>query len=313
MTILNLPATLAIARYRYTFTLTRAMRAPAYPGSALRGAFGHALRRACVPRGHAPSALLLQHSPYTHIFEPAPRPDIHLANPATIPPPYIIEPEAYGERREYPIGDTYRFGLVLIGDARHHLPLVSYAWQQAFQNRDGIAHGQGELADIAIERADGWESIYADGRITPHDSHITLPQTYPRDLTLRILTPLRLQKNGIALGVDHLSAQTLLSQALRRLSLISQIHLGITPQADYAALKAHAATVHSRPALHWYDWQRYSNRQQQSMHLGGAIGDWHLGDLAPEHACALHLGQWLHLGKNTTFGLGRYTLTEQHS
>ena len=86
MTILNLPATLAIARYRYTFTLTRTMRAPAYPGSALRGAFGHALRRACVPRGHAPSALLLQNSPYTHIFEPAPRPDIGLANPATIPP-----------------------------------------------------------------------------------------------------------------------------------------------------------------------------------------------------------------------------------
>lgn len=110
--------------------------------------------------------------------------------------------------------------------------------------------------------------------------------------------------------MDHLSAQTLLSQALRRLSLICQIHLGITPQADYAALKAHAATVRSRPALRWYDWQRYSNRQQQSMHLGGAIGDWHLGNLAPEHARALHIGQWLHLGKNTTFGLGRYTLTE---
>ena len=32
---------------------------------------------------------------------------------------------------------------------------------------------------------------------------------------------------------------------------------------------------------------------------------------APEHARALQIGQWLHLGKNTTFGLGRYTLTEQ--
>lgn len=196
MTILNLPATLAIARYRYTFTLTRTMRAPAYPGSALRGAFGHALRRACVPRGHAPSALLLQNSPYTHIFEPAPRPDIGLANPATIPPPYIIEPETYGERCEYPAGSTYRFSLVLIGDARHHLPLISYAWQQAFKNRDGIAHGQGELTDIAIERADGWENIYADGRITPHDNHLTLPENHPHDLTLHILTPLRLQKTA---------------------------------------------------------------------------------------------------------------------
>jgi len=40
-------------------------------------------------------------------------------------------------------------------------------------------------------------------------------------------------------------------------------------------------------------------------------GDWELASLAPEHARALQIGQWLHLGKNTTFGLGRYTLTEQ--
>ena len=308
--LLNLPATLPIARYRYTFTITRTLQSPAYIGSALRGAFGHALRRASVPRGHRPEPELLQHTPYTHIFEPAPRPDIGLANPATIPPPYSIEPARLDDRRDYPPGSQYQFSLVLIGRARHYLPLISYAWQQAFRTAEGIARGQGELAAIAIEREDGWQELYDGERIAEHDNHITLPDTVPDRLTLRLLTPLRLQHNGVALGVERIGAQTLLTQLQRRLSLTAQIHLGITPQADYLALKNQAAQVASHKNLRWYDWQRYSNRQQRHMHLGGVIGDWELAGLAPEHARALQIEQWLHLGKNTTFGLGRYTLTE---
>ena len=216
--LLNLPATLPIARYRYTFTITRTLQSPAYIGSALRGAFGHALRRASVPRGHRPEPELLQHTPYTHIFEPAPRPDIGLANPATIPPPYSIEPARLDDRRDYPPGSAYQLSLVLIGRARHYLPLISYAWQQAFRTAEGIARGQGELAAIAIEREDGWQELYDGERIAEHDNHITLPDTVPDRLTLRLLTPLRLQHNGVALGVERIDAQTLLTQLQRRRS-----------------------------------------------------------------------------------------------
>ena len=58
--------------------------------------------------------------------------------------------------------------------------------------------------------------------------------------------------------------------------------------------------------LRWFDWGRYSQRQQQEMQLGGLLGSVHLqGDLAP-FAQLLHLGQWLHVGKNASFGLGGY-------
>jgi hypothetical protein len=44
------------------------------------------------------------------------------------------------------------------------------------------------------------------------------------------------------------------------------------------------------------------------MVLGCAVGRWMLrGDLAPLWTL-LVLGQWLHVGKNATFGLGRYWL-----
>ena len=54
--------------------------------------------------------------------------------------------------------------------------------------------------------------------------------------------------------------------------------------------------------------QRKVQRQQQEMQLGGLLGSVQLqGDLAP-FAQLLHLGQWLHVGKNATMGLGGYRL-----
>ena len=57
------------------------------------------------------------------------------------------------------------------------------------------------------------------------------------------------------------------------------------------------------------DWTRYSSRQDQKMKLGGVIGEWQFDNLSPELAKLLYIGQWLHCGKNATFGLGKYQIT----
>ena len=44
------------------------------------------------------------------------------------------------------------------------------------------------------------------------------------------------------------------------------------------------------------------------MTLGGLVGEWRLrGDLTPFMPW-LWLGQWLHVGKNATMGLGKFAL-----
>jgi hypothetical protein len=44
------------------------------------------------------------------------------------------------------------------------------------------------------------------------------------------------------------------------------------------------------------------------MQLGGVVGQWTLqGDLHP-FMPFIHLGQWLHAGKNASFGLGHYRM-----
>jgi len=61
--------------------------------------------------------------------------------------------------------------------------------------------------------------------------------------------------------------------------------------------------------VRWRDWSRYSSRQATTMKLGGLVGTCTL----PQEAISamwplLWLGQWVHVGKATTFGLGAYRL-----
>jgi len=110
------------------------------------------------------------------------------------------------------------------------------------------------------------------------------------------------------MGAEALTARKLLTTLIKRTALICEFHLGHKLDLDFHALAEAAARIEGEKRLHWRDWTRYSNRQKQEMSLGGVVGDWALrGNLTP-FLPFLHLGQWLHVGKNATFGLGGYTL-----
>ncbi|MFN3595527.1 MAG: CRISPR system precrRNA processing endoribonuclease RAMP protein Cas6, partial [Thiobacillaceae bacterium] len=94
-----------------------------------------------------------------------------------------------------------------------------------------------------------------------------------------------------------------------RIALLHEFHGAGRLDLDFTQLKQQAAAIDSHKRLRWQDWTRYSSRQQKKMDLGGVVGEWRLvGDLSP-FAPFLHLGQWLHVGKEATFGLGGYRLT----
>ncbi|MDQ3775511.1 MAG: CRISPR system precrRNA processing endoribonuclease RAMP protein Cas6 [Pseudomonadota bacterium] len=60
--------------------------------------------------------------------------------------------------------------------------------------------------------------------------------------------------------------------------------------------------------LYWDDWSRYSGRQHTWMKFGGLLGEiTYRGDLTP-FLPWLALGEWMHIGGKTSFGLGRYTI-----
>lgn len=222
----------------------------------------------------------------------------------------MVEPPEWGEK-SYAPGDILSFHLVLAGRAIGQLPLILWAFHKAFQRGVGKGDGTASLAQVwhvsgntATRIANG-----PGGGIAEHSANVPpAPSSTATRISLLFDSPLRLQSNGRRATADELTPRKLLSGLIRRIALMHQFH-GPGPLAlDFKTLAAQAETLVSEKQLRWRDWSRYSSRQQQKMELGGVIGTWTLqGDLTP-FLPFLHLGQWLHVGKETAFGLGAYTL-----
>jgi len=308
---------LPIARYRFTFRMRANLRLPEFSGSLLRGQFGAALRRtACITKARTCEGCpLLATCPYPAIFE-TPAPAEHpLQKFSAVPNPYVIEPPSLGTRF-VAAGQSLSFGMVLVGRALEQLPLIVYALQRAFGRGIGTQRAAGDLHDIVHEDADGGPASVWDadaGRVLAHAPHLALPAFgAPREARLVIDTPLRLQDNSRPLHGRDLSPRRLVTALVRRGALLFEFHAGRTGLgAGAGALARHAETLADERDLAWRDWTRYSSRQRQAMTLGGVVGTWTLrGDLAPMLPW-LWLGQWLHVGKNATMGMGAYRLVTE--
>lgn len=307
---------LPVARYRFTAVAQGDLLLPDYAGSLLRGAFGAALRRSACMTGlpACPPCPLYRTCPYPALFETPPRPTPLPQRFTQVPNPYIVEPPPAGTRR-VAAGERLQFHMVLVGaESLRQLPLVVHAWQRALQQGLGRDRVQGRLAAVEWIGDDGHaEEVFdpASGHVLPHEATLTVPMPAvpPAALRLHIHTPLRLQRDGHALGARQLDARTLLLAALRRATLMLHLHAGLDDVPAAEGLLGTTENIQDdRSELHWRDWTRYSSRQQQEMTLGGVQGTWALsGDLG-EAWPWLWLGQWLHLGKNATMGLGGYGL-----
>lgn len=300
-----------VARYRFEFEVQSPIRLPEYAGSMLRGAFGSALRRtACMTREKDCKVCPLYRTcPYPAIFE-TPAPEIHVLQKfSQIPNPYVIEPPQWGGRI-YQTGETLAFNMVLVGRALQQMPLISFAWQRAFSHE--VGHGTAILRDIRHLQARNSASVYdvQNNRLHSHLAEQFIPTACADTFMLDFETPLRLQENGRALPPSELTARHLLMALARRTSLLMEFHTEKAMALDFAQLSSLAADVSATHNLTWRDWTRYSSRQQQKMQLGGATGRWILQKVPEPFHALLQIGQWLHIGKNATFGLGGYDLVE---
>jgi CRISPR-associated endoribonuclease Cas6 len=128
-------------------------------------------------------------------------------------------------------------------------------------------------------------------------------------ISLLFLTPTRILYNA-HLTLD-LEFHIFIRNLLRRLSLISYFHCNVDPSGwDFRAIieKAKTITTITRD-LRWYDWQRYSGRQESRIKMGGFIGNITFGGDTNPFMPLIRAGEILHVGKGTAFGLGKYRLT----
>lgn len=125
--------------------------------------------------------------------------------------------------------------------------------------------------------------------------------------TISLKTPLRIRFDGQI--TDKLEFHVLLRNLLRRISSLSYFHCGKRLGMDFRGLiEKFRAIRQTASDIHWYDWKRYSTRQEEWMSLGGVIGSvLYEGDMS-DFMVLLRLGEYVHVGKGTSFGLGKYDI-----
>jgi hypothetical protein len=204
----------------------------------------------------------------------------------------------------------------LFGKTNEFLPYLIYAIERMGRHGLGRALDGGDRGRFTLEAVvHGGQEIYTakEGRLYQPESlsDLMLPDlsggylnSAHTRLSVRMVTPLRL-KSGNKFQ-DQLPFSSLIRATLRRISSLEATYGEGEPDLPYRELAAMAESVKIVDRdLSWQDWHRYSSRQKASMRLGGMVGtiryeDENLGVFMP----LLHYVEQVHLGKQTTFGLG---------
>lgn len=304
---------------------------PYYKGSTFRGGFGNAFRRVvcALKMQDCKDCLLKQRCIYAYVFETPPDEGTGILNMhkyEKVPHPFVIEPpdgtvDMALRKKDYPgyvkQGETISFNLILIGRATDYLPYFIYTFDELGKIGIGKGRGRFRLREVRKWTKEGNSLVVYDDSskiIRKTENEIIeipedfLPTEKIESLPLHLITPMRLKYNRDL--VVTLEFHILIRNLLRRLGLLYYFHCSNQPPAwDHKEIIRLAEGVKIQSSdLRWFDWERYSTRQNTRMKLGGLIGKitFH-GNIEP-FLPYLRAGEILHAGKNTSFGLGRYEI-----
>ena len=307
-----------LSQYRLILTALEHIFMPRYAGSTLRGGFGHAFRKLVCTMGSTDcrDCALNRVCPYSYIFETAPPEDAtQLRGYSAVPRPFVIDPlETHGSYRP---GKSLEFLLTLMGCAIDYLPYFLVSFRELGNMGIGRGRGRFQLTQVVAESgADKGESVYSweteivtnlDNAVSYQDIHQEITNWPADKLKVRFLTPARITYEGQL--TDELPFHVLVQRLMGRISALSYFHCSESLQMDFKDFIAAAAQVETVESdLHWHDWTRYSQRQDSKMKLGGLLGSIaYTGELEP-FLPFIALGQYVHVGKNATFGLGKYSV-----
>ncbi len=299
-------------QYSFEFAAIQRIIESSTPGSAWRGLLGHGLRQsACVTRSvSCEGCLLLSGCVYNRIFE-----SYELSDESRYrkrPHPFVLRVGVGQRRRELQPGDRFGFGLVLFGSARETLPYIIHGMKIAGSLGFGSTKGQFSLVAVRSLSSDGsgcdtviWRQ--EDGKMKRADIQPSLPPPPPPLIQIHFETPFRLKERGRLVGPREFTVDHFFKSLWRRSQDIGRFYGGPGAQDVLPEEKPDGIGVIEQN-LSWFDWRRFSSRQKTVMNMGGIIGSFTLrnDERIAQWWPLIWYGQWLHVGKATSMGLGRY-------
>lgn len=314
---------LYLSRFRIYLRPLSDIYLPGYKGAVFRGGFGSVFKSLACPTHELDCLQRRLDRPcvYSQVFEtPVPSDSVVMRKYPFAPHPFVLTPSL--ERRAlFTPHDELRLELVLVGSAIHLLGYFICTLEELGRRGIGPARGRYRLERVeCIPQIDSSENgggtpVYNGTTRQVVGAPLVLKASTLFDtgeptsaLTLSFQTPVRIV-SGERLATE-IHFPTLFRSLLRRLALLTYFHCDHPIDAsELRGLIAEADAIHTRrSALRWRDWERYSTRQKARMNLGGLMGEVTYEGEFDRFLPYLRAGQLTHVGKATSFGLGKYQL-----
>ncbi|MEA3487051.1 MAG: CRISPR system precrRNA processing endoribonuclease RAMP protein Cas6 [Thermodesulfobacteriota bacterium] len=309
-------------RYIFSCILERDAVLPLYKGSTFRGVFGLSLKKVvcALKRQECKTCLLRNKCVYSLVFETPPIEDNEKGKRIVSPPhPYVIEPIDTAKRL-YKKGEPFDFAIIIFGNINDYLPYFVYAIEQ--MGKIGIGKKiEGRRAGFRLDKvmAENGDIIYSgrDRKIYNGDfcRELLVENLAPSEdnrissLEITLKTPLRVKfQNKFEASLPfHILTRSM----LRRISSLYTYYGNGEPSMDYRGLVDRAKDIKiTASSTDWFDWSRYSNRQDRSMLMGGMTGAVTYSGKLGEFMPLIRFCEETHIGKQTTFGLGEIKITK---
>ena len=263
---------------------------PCYLGSTLRGVIGQALYKE-------------DRKAYDFLYANGKYCD---GKQDIVKPYLIVPPEAFGTKTIIEQGEQLKFEFILLGNAVKYAPSLSRALQDIWRFGLGAQRYPFSLSQInnSQDQRVLWrkENYYATGA-----NAVSIPYQKLQKVTgvvIKLCTPLRIRRSGQLL--TSITFPTLIRNITNRIIAITERYGGVVNKEEATRLLMLAAEVRTtKEDLRLEQVERYSNRLKGKMDLSGLLGELEFaGDLTPFVPWLL-AAQILHIGRNTTFGMGR--------
>ena len=311
-------------------------------GNTLRGAFGIAFRHlVCVPQCHtARTCPLKEACPYKGVFEPAPPAGMdRLSKNRDTPRPFVFRPPITSKNTYMP-GESFEFGLVLLGRSVDYLPYFVMAFRDITRQGFGLNRAPCVLEEVRVadlaEAALGTRntSVYqapdelfhvpkplnlvdwVNSRLRKQalsasgDSVVCNETSWEHTIIVNFLTPTSLKSEERV--VREPEFQQLFKRVRDRVNALSTFYGSGPIEADFKDLGKRSEQVRTLDtSVAWQERSRRSSRTHQRHELSGFVGNCtYEGDLR-EFLPWLIAGEMVHVGRHTAWGNGLYELHQE--
>ena len=281
------------------------MLLPTNKASMLRGGFGNIFRRLnCINKKNktCTNCPIKETCAYSYIFE--------TTEFSQKPRPYIIE-VPFNDKRSFKKGETIKFTIVLLGKAINYLPHFIFTFIEL--GKKGLTKKQYKFELEKVIDADD-SIVFQDNKIVKKGKVLSWDEILKNTklniinkLTLNFITPLRLSENNDL--VSNVSFSLIIKKLLKRINDICKFHCNKFDKIEDKPFIEKAKNIDVvLNNLKWKDWIRYSNRQKTKMTFGGLLGNITFKGNFEDFLPYIILGSYIHIGKNCTFGQGKYEI-----